>query len=93
MCPSAPSIPDQPPPTNLFMSVPTTTSYTRNFYFNRLPRIWNKLPLIDLNQSLLTIKTTIYNYLQQHFRNNFSSEFHVPNTFAVDTLTVNFSIM
>ena len=25
MCPSAPSIPDQPPPTNLFTSIPTTT--------------------------------------------------------------------
>ena len=38
-----------------------------NFYFNRLPRVWNCLPPIDLHQSLSTIKymytiTYIWNY-------------------------------
>ena len=32
-----------------------------NFYFNRLPRLWNSLPPIDLIKSLSSIKTTIYN--------------------------------
>ena len=35
------------------------TSSSHHFYFNRLPRIWNALPFIDLNQSLTTIKSTI----------------------------------
>lgn len=52
----------------------TTNNYLRNFYFNRFPRIWNKLPPVDLNQSLPTIKTAIYNHLQQHFIHNFSSD-------------------
>ena len=65
--------------TNMLVHIRTNTNYTRNFYFNRLPRLWNKLPFIDLNQSLPTIRTTIYNYLQQHFQNNFSPD--IPCTY------------
>ena len=38
----------------------TTNNSSRNFYFNRLPRLWNSLPLIDISQSLSTIKKKLY---------------------------------
>ena len=44
----------------------------RNSYFVRLPRLWNSLPPIDLNQSFSSIKTYIYNYLWKHFEANFN---------------------
>ena len=44
----------------------------RNSYFVRLPRLWNSLPPIDLNQSFSSIKTYIYNYLLKHFEVNFN---------------------
>ena len=59
--------------TNKLNPTHTNSNYFRNFYFNRLPRIWNKLPSIDLSLSLPTIKTIIYNYLHQHFIEHFSS--------------------
>ena len=57
----------------------TNRNYTRNFYFNRLSRIWNQLPCIDINQSLPVIKDAIHKYLWQHFVTNFSS--NVPCTY------------
>ena len=51
----------------------------RNFYFNRLPGIWNQLPFININQPLPVIKTTIHNYLWQHFTADFSPD--VPCTY------------
>ena len=40
----------------------------------RISKLWNKLPFINLNHSISTIKTTIYTYLQDHFKNNFASD-------------------
>ena len=51
--------------TNKLNHVRTNSNYARNFYFNRIPRIWNQLPCIDINQSLPVIKATIQNYLGQ----------------------------
>ena len=65
--------------TNKLNHVRTNSNYNRNFYFNRIPRIWNQLPYIDINQSLPVIKATIYNHLWQHFITNFSSD--VPCTY------------
>ena len=48
------------------------TNKIRNSYFVRLPRLWNSLPPIDLNQSFSCIKTYIYNYLWKHFEANFN---------------------
>ena len=30
----------------------------RHFYFNRLPRLWNSLPIIDLSLSVHTIRNS-----------------------------------
>ena len=59
--------------TNKLQYVYSSKNYLRNFYFTRLPRLWNCLPPIDLNQPLSSIKSTIYNYLWQHFKEHFDS--------------------
>ena len=43
-------------------------------YFNRIIRLWNSLPVIDLTLSLDTIKTQIINYLWTKFDTNFTSD-------------------
>ena len=59
--------------TNKLQYVYSSNNYLRNFYFTRLPRLWNCLPLIDLNQPLSSIKSTIYNYLWHNFKEHFDS--------------------
>jgi len=59
---------------NKLNHVHTSNNYTRNFYFNRISRLWNKLPTIDLSQSLPTIKAKIYCYLSQHFNRHFTAD-------------------
>ena len=44
---------------------------SRNFYFNRFPRLWNSLPIIDVSQSIPTIRKKLYN----HFWNRFLDKF------------------
>ena len=39
--------------------------------FNRLPRIWNALPIINCDLSVITIKRKLINYLWNHFEINF----------------------
>ena len=55
-------------------SLVTTNNSTRNFYFNRLPRLWNSLPLIDISQSLSTIKIKLYKHFWNHFTANFDPD-------------------
>ena len=52
----------------------TNNCKQRNFYFNRLPRIYNALPALDLNQSFITIKTYLKQFLWNHFKTNFISD-------------------
>ena len=59
---------------NKLNHVHSSNNYTRNFYFNRITRLWNKLPIINLNLSLPTIKAKIYSYLHQHFTMNFIAD-------------------
>ena len=39
----------------------------RNFYFNRIARIWNKLPPQDINRPLASIKQSMIKELTDHF--------------------------
>ena len=48
-------------------------SITRHFYFSRVVRIWNQLPFLDLSLSFNVLKSTITNYLWEHFITNFNS--------------------
>ena len=61
--------------TNKLNPTHTNSNCFRNFYFNRLPRIWNKLPSIDLSLSLPTYYQNYYLQLSicQHFMEYFSS--------------------
>ena len=52
----------------------SSSNKLRNFYFTRLPRIWNSLPVIDLNLSMRTIKQLIKSALWNHFITNFNAD-------------------
>ena len=54
---------------------PTSNNSSRNFYFNRLPRLWKSLPLLDISLSIPTIITKLY----QHFWGHFSAIFDPDN--------------
>ena len=54
------------------LRTPTTIQY--HFYFNRIVRLYNHFPVIDLSLSINTIKNRIINYLWTHFILNFDSE-------------------
>lgn len=49
----------------------SSSNHARHFYFNRLPRLWNALPVFDLTQSDITIKRKLYEFLFNHFTTNF----------------------
>lgn len=55
------------------------SSLSRHHYFNRLPRLWNALPVIDLTLSLVTIKKHLTNFLWSHFQDHFNPD--IPCTF------------
>ena len=40
----------------------SSNNLTRNFYFNRFPRLWNALPSININCSISIIKSTIKSF-------------------------------
>ena len=47
---------------------------TKNFYFNRLPRLWNYLPVINTELNLSKIKYKLRSYLWNHFITNFNPD-------------------
>ena len=50
------------------------TSSASHFYFNRIPRLWNSLPTIDLEQSVSSIKKRVRQFLWDHFLLSFKSD-------------------
>ena len=51
-----------------------STNRSRNFYFNRVARLWNALPpIFDLSLSLPTIKLLLNKFLWSHFLEHFDS--------------------
>ena len=44
-----------------------------HFYFNRLPRLWNSLPPLNLNLSLHTIKKNLWQLFWTNFEHTFQS--------------------
>ena len=49
------------------------THLDRNFYFNRIPRLWNSLPTLDINLPLPAIKSRSQQFFWDHFMSNFDS--------------------
>jgi len=47
---------------------------TEKFYFNRLPRLWNYLPVINTELSPSAIKYKLRNYLWSRFITNFNPD-------------------
>ena len=54
--------------------VRSCTHQQQHFYFNRIPRLWNKMPSIDLKLTAETIKTKVYKVLWSNFMDNFNSD-------------------
>ena len=53
---------------------------SKHNFFNRIPRLWNALPPIDIEKSMSYIKSQLqeflYNHFQNHFDPNFTCSFH-----------------
>ena len=47
------------------------TSVSHHFYFNRIVRLWNSLPNIDLSRPFTAIKSQLTQYFTAHFTNKF----------------------
>ena len=58
------------------------TCHSRHFYFNRIVRLWNSLPVIDLSLSYATLKSTLRQLFWKHFITHFDS--NNPCTFHID---------
>ena len=52
------------------------TSLGRHYYFNRVVRLWNALPEIELEASARLIKIQISKFLWNHFITNFDPDSH-----------------
>ena len=52
----------------------SSTNKERHFYFNRISRLWNSLPIIDLNLPINIIKSKIKSYFWQHFIKTFDPD-------------------
>ena len=50
-----------------------SSARSSHFYFNRIPRLWNVLPPIDLDMSISSIKSQIKDHMWSQFLNSFDS--------------------
>ena len=69
----------------------STDMMANNFYFNRLSRLWNALPIIDINLHPDNIKQKLLHYFWNHFEATFDSS-NTCNFFfsaAVQSVTIN----
>ena len=62
----------------------TTSSSYHKSSFNKIIRLWNSMPVIDLTLSLSNIKTLLTNYLWTNFGANFISDY----TYALPLLSL-----
>ena len=50
-----------------------TNLATHHFFFNRAPRLWNVLPIIDMSLPTSTLISRLKTYFWQHYEKNFDS--------------------
>ena len=50
------------------------SDFEQSFYFNRIPRLWNSLPPLDINLPVSVIKLKLRQYFRDHFISNFISD-------------------
>ena len=53
---------------------PSNNSLDKNFYFNRIPRLWNSVPSIDIDVPLSSIKLKLRSYFWDHFVSHFNPD-------------------
>ena len=49
----------------------SSTNHSHNFYFNRIPKLWNALPSIDHELSIPVIKDQLLKFFWSYFDSNF----------------------
>ena len=47
----------------------------QSYYFNRIPRLWNSLPFLDINLPLSSIKSNLRQLFWNHFLSNFNPKY------------------
>ena len=60
-----------------------TNNINRHFYFYQLSRLWNVLPIIDLNQSITTIKPKLKADLWKYFLDHFTEDQYVNTALTI----------
>ena len=50
------------------------SNFEQSYYFNRIPRLWNSLPFLDINLPLSSIKSELRQFFWDHFLSNFNSK-------------------
>ena len=58
-------------PDQIQVSNSSFTKLTHNFYFCRHPRLWNLLPIIDIDLHVSTLKSKLQKFLWTHFTSKF----------------------
>ena len=53
-----------------------SSNLNRYFFFHRIPRLWNSIPIIDLSLSLSTIKSKLKRHFWNHFIEHFNPDDH-----------------
>ena len=78
---------------------PSTTNKQWHFYFVRICRLWNALPLIDVNLSIDTIRNRVKSHFWNHFIHNFDPlnphtlHYHCPCSRCVtDHFSINYTL-
>ena len=54
----------------------STNLATHHFFFNRVPRLWNVLPIINMSLPTSTLISKLKTYFWQHLEKNFDSTNH-----------------
>ena len=68
----------------------STDMMANNFYFKRLPRLWNALPIIDINLHPDNIKQKLLHYFWNHFEA--TSLHQIPVTFLFSAVAPSVTI-
>ena len=57
-----------------FFKLKSSSNSMRQLYFNRLPRLWNSLPYIDLDVSVMSLKRKLFELFWHHFISYFDAD-------------------
>ena len=52
--------------------VRSSSNISNHFFFHRIPRLWNKMPFINLSLETNVIRKKLFDFLWEHFTINFN---------------------